>query len=219
MATSDNTVFRYPVPAANMASPCQTELTIRKSLFVTRICRCDNAGMARDFAASLKKSFPDATHHCWAFVAGAPADTAHVGFSDDGEPHGTAGRPMLNVLLHSGIGQICAVVSRWFGGIKLGTGGLARAYQDSVLENLRLLPTVELTPMHLWLVEIDYPWLDLVHRSLPLVEAVIQKESYHARIELLLGVPMDKSDSFPDWISGLTNGSATWVDCGTATEK
>lgn len=214
MATSDNTAARYPMPAANMANPCQTELTIRKSLFVARICRCENAAMARDFVASLKKNFPDATHHCWAFVAGAPGDTAHVGFSDDGEPHGTAGRPMLNVLLHSGIGQICAVVSRWFGGIKLGTGGLARAYQDSVLENLRVLPTVELTPMRLWLVEIDYPWLDIVRRSLPLVEAVIKKEDYHARVELLLGVPLDKSGNFPVWISGLTNGTAACLDCG-----
>ncbi|MCU0618133.1 MAG: YigZ family protein [Gemmatimonadaceae bacterium] len=83
---------------------------------------------------------PDATHHCWAYVAGPPGSTSHIGLSDDGEPHGTAGRPMLNVLLHADVGDIVAVVTRWYGGVKLGTGGLSRAYAGAVQTALATLP-------------------------------------------------------------------------------
>ena len=87
---------------------------------------------ARAFVEQIRTKHADATHNCWAFVTGAPGHSGQVGFSDDGEPHGTAGRPMLQVLLHCGVGEITMVVTRWFGGVKLGTGGLVRAYQDSV---------------------------------------------------------------------------------------
>ncbi|MFQ8890076.1 MAG: IMPACT family protein [Bilophila wadsworthia] len=86
---------------------------------------------------------PDATHNCWAYAAGAPGQTSKVGYSDDGEPHGTAGRPMLTMLLHGGVGELSAVVTRYFGGIKLGTGGLVRAYQGMVKLGLETLPTRE----------------------------------------------------------------------------
>ena len=91
----------------------------------------------------MNVEFPDATHNCWAYVAGPPASTGRVGMSDAGEPHGTAGRPMLTVLLHSGVGEIAAVVTRYYGGIKLGTGGLVKAYGGAVLAALEALPRVE----------------------------------------------------------------------------
>src|SRR5690606_7146777 len=89
----------------------------------------------------LRAEYPDATHNCWAFVAGPPGDTASIGMSDAGEPHGTAGRPMLDVLLHSDVGEVVAVVTRYFGGTKLGTGGLVRAYGGAVQHALAELPT------------------------------------------------------------------------------
>ena len=92
------------------------------------------------FLEKIRREFSDARHNCYAFNAGRGGETAFAGCSDDGEPKGTAGRPMLNVLVHSQIGEITVVVTRYFGGILLGTGGLVRAYQDSVKEALAKLP-------------------------------------------------------------------------------
>ena len=127
---------RYPIPAAGPDRPHRTELLIRRSRFLAQCAHTPGPEAARAFVESIRRANADATHNCWAYAAGAPGQTARIGSSDDGEPHGTAGRPMLQVLLHCGIGEICVVVTRWFGGVKLGTGGLVRAYQDSVRENL-----------------------------------------------------------------------------------
>jgi len=101
---------------------------------------------AKAFISEIKEKYSDAVHNCWAYVAGAPTDSQVLGFSDDGEPNGTAGKPMLNVLLGSGIGEITAVVTRYFGGIKLGTGGLVRAYGGSVNHALEELERGEKIP-------------------------------------------------------------------------
>lgn len=208
MAVNDNIHVRYPVPLAGMDSPWRTELTIRKSLFITRSFRCDDAAKVKDFIAGLRQQEADASHHCWAFVAGPPGDSARIGCSDDGEPHGTAGKPMLNMLLHGGIGQICAVTSRWFGGIKLGTGGLSRAYQDSVRVNLENIPIVELVPRETWTVLTDYQYLDALKRSLLEIEAEILSEKYMDRVELALSVPMEKADLLTARLALISNGTA-----------
>lgn len=139
---SDN----YPIPLAGASAPHTASLLIKRSRFLTQIARTGTPEEARAFIERIRSLNTDATHNCWAFVAGPPGSTARIGCNDDGEPHGTAGRPMLQILLHSGVGQICAVVTRWFGGIKLGTGGLVRAYQDSVSNCLASLPTEILIP-------------------------------------------------------------------------
>ncbi|NLG62975.1 MAG: hypothetical protein GX539_12100, partial [Candidatus Cloacimonetes bacterium] len=100
---------------------------VQRSRFIATLAHAPDVESARAFIEEVRAEFPDATHNCWAFVAGPPGSTSHVGFSDAGEPHGTAGRPMLDVLLHSGIGEVAAVVTRYFGGVKLGKGGLVRA--------------------------------------------------------------------------------------------
>lgn len=117
---------RFSIPAVGPDNPHRTEAVIRRSRFLAQGCHCVSRADAIKFVDAIRAVNPDATHNCWAYQAGAPGDTAAIGSSDDGEPRGTAGRPMLNALLHSGIGQICVVVSRWFGGVKLGVGGLAR---------------------------------------------------------------------------------------------
>ncbi|MEH6457607.1 MAG: YigZ family protein, partial [Cocleimonas sp.] len=118
----------YKIPAKQH----RHETIIKRSRFITTIAHASSADEANAFIASIKKEFPDASHNCWAYVAGPAADSAKIGMSDDGEPHGTAGKPMLNVLLHSDIGEIVAVVTRYFGGTKLGPGGLVKAYSGSV---------------------------------------------------------------------------------------
>ncbi|MGP7735315.1 YigZ family protein [Oceanimonas smirnovii] len=129
----------YLVPAASVV----WEQEIKKSRFITYLAHTPDADAAKVFIEQVRAEYPDARHHCSAFVAGAPNDSQALGFSDDGEPTGTAGKPMLAVLQGAGIGEITAVVVRYFGGIKLGTGGLVRAYGSSVNGALAELSTTE----------------------------------------------------------------------------
>ena len=142
----------YPVPALAPGAMHRAEQTIKRSRFICSIAHTETPEEAKAFIERVKTEFADARHNCWAYCAGAPGSTAQVGASDDGEPHGTAGRPMLTVLLHCGTGELTAVVTRYFGGILLGTGGLVRAYQGTLklaLETqlLRLLPQYRATPV------------------------------------------------------------------------
>lgn len=206
MASPDNISCRYPVPEASIEAPWRTEMLIKKSLFITRSFRCAEPEELKNFIASLRQKEADASHHCWAFAAGPPADSARIGCSDDGEPHGTAGKPMLNVLLHSGIGQIGAVTSRWFGGIKLGTGGLVRAYQSCVQENLLGMPLIDLRPKEKWTVFTDYQNLEGIKRALPELETEILGEKFEDKVELVLNAPIEKAEILAAKLSGLSRG-------------
>lgn len=206
MSASDKRVERYQVPAAGMAEPFATRFEIRRSVFLAQTARCASAVEARDFVSSIRNSFPDATHHCWAFAAGSPGDTARIGFSDDGEPHGTAGKPILNVLLHCGAGQIAAVVSRWFGGIKLGTGGLARAYQSATLENVEKMPRVMLAPRVRFRASCEYALLDGLRRLLSDMEGVIEGEEYGANVNFLFNLPADRATEARERMREISSG-------------
>ena len=130
----------YMVPNLTEGSFYRSEIIIKKSRFITSVGHTQGAEASEAFLEKIRREFSDARHNCYAFNAGRGGETAFAGCSDDGEPKGTAGRPMLNVLVHSQIGEITVVVTRYFGGILLGTGGLVRAYQDSVKEALAKLP-------------------------------------------------------------------------------
>jgi uncharacterized YigZ family protein len=199
---------RYPVPAATAQSPHCTQLVLRRSRFLTQCARAQGVEEARAFVDMVRRNNPDATHNCWAYVAGPPGDTAHIGSSDDGEPHGTAGRPMLQVLLHCGTGEICTVVSRWFGGVKLGTGGLVRAYQDAVRDNLANLALTEQRPLVHFTAEIEYAHLDGLRRSLPRFEAKIAGQRCEDCISLDITLPKEHFSGFTQSLATLTNGTA-----------
>ena len=115
------------------------EEEIKKSRFITYLQHTEGLEQAKAFWAEIKAQHPNARHHCWAAVAGKPTDSQQLGFSDDGEPAGTAGKPMLSALQGSQIGEISAVVVRYYGGHLLGTGGLVRAYGNGVQQALKLL--------------------------------------------------------------------------------
>ena len=200
---------RYPVPAATPADPHCSETVVRRSRFLAQCARAASPAEARAFVEAVRARWPDATHNCWAFAAGAPGDTARIGSSDDGEPHGTAGRPMLQVLLHGGIGEICVVVTRWFGGVKLGTGGLVRAYQDAVRENLAGLSCVERVPQAVAEAVLDYAHLDALRRQLPTLEAVVEGEDYAERATLRLRLPVERMEALSAVLAGISNGGAS----------
>ena len=132
------------------------EEEIKKSRFITYLQHTEGLEQAKAFWAEIKAQHPNARHHCWAAVAGKPTDSQQLGFSDDGEPAGTAGKPMLSALQGSQVGEISAVVVRYYGGILLGTGGLVRAYGNGVQQALKLLETERKVERQLFQVHCDY---------------------------------------------------------------
>jgi uncharacterized YigZ family protein len=168
--------------------------------------RAGTAEEARAFVDGIRSEFEDATHNCWAFVAGPPGATAEVGMSDDGEPHGTAGRPMLEALLHSGVGEIVAVVTRYYGGVKLGKGGLQRAYSGGVQRAIEALPRAErVRRIAVW-VGVDYGARDPVERVATELDAVLLAEEYGAEVRLKVGVPESRLEEFRRAVAEATSG-------------
>jgi uncharacterized YigZ family protein len=199
--SSEPSRYQVPAPGAHL-----TETTVRRSRFLTELARAATPQAAKDFVTSVRAERPDATHHCWAFVAGPPGSTAQIGMSDDGEPHGTAGRPILNVLLHSGVGDVVAVVTRYFGGVKLGTGGLARAYAGSAAEALATLPTVEKVELVRVRVTIPFASLDGVHRALGALGAAETDATYGEDATLDAALAPESVDELADQVAAITAG-------------
>ena len=198
----------YSIPNLAPGEWHESELVIRRSRFLTHITKVSSPAEARLAIEEMRTRHADATHNCWAFNAGPPDSTAQVGANDDGEPHGTAGRPMLGILLHSGIGNLCCVVTRWFGGIKLGTGGLVRAYQDSTSQCLETLPVTLLVSQSLLALELHYTDNDRVRRLLAQHGASIREEDYGANIRITLTLPCSAVEQFSLDIAHATCGRA-----------
>jgi uncharacterized YigZ family protein len=193
---------RFHIPARSH----REEEVIQRSRFITSLAHAPTAEVAQAFIARIRDEFPDATHHCWAFVAGPPGNTTSIGMSDDGEPHGTAGRPMLTTLLHSELGEVVAVCTRYFGGTKLGTGGLTRAYSGGVKRALETLPRAEKVERVALLLRVDYESVDPVKRMLAELDAVVESESYAQQVEFTLAVPAEHVATVTDRAAGITRG-------------
>lgn len=183
---------RYPVPAR----PATTEEVIRRSRFITTLAPAASVEIAKVAVEGVRQEHPDATHHCFAYLVGAPGSTSHVGLSDDGEPHGTAGRPMLNVILHSGVGDIVAVVTRYYGGTKLGKGGLARAYSGGVKCCLDILELREKVSWRRLELDLEYAVLASLRNLCPDFEAEIEAESFTDKVELQVRLPEERAADF-----------------------
>lgn len=195
---------QYPIPAARH----RVEEEIRRSRFITTVAPAATVEEARAFIKELRSEFDQANHNCWAYVTGPPASTAQVGLSDDGEPHGTAGRPMLTVLLHSGLGDIVAVVTRYFGGVKLGKGGLVKAYSGGVKYALETLPRAEKIPKAVVEVVIHYSHVTLFERMLDDYDAEALGEEFALDVSYQLLMPLKHVERFTVRLADLTNGQA-----------
>ncbi|MDU5541558.1 YigZ family protein [Varibaculum cambriense] len=125
-------------------APARSEIEIKRSRFIASCARTDCEEAAREFIAQIRREFPDARHHCTAFIIHQDTGPDTARSSDDGEPAGTAGNPMLKVLTESNLTNVTCVVTRYFGGTKLGTGGLVRAYSGAVQQVLEDAQTVRL---------------------------------------------------------------------------
>ncbi len=129
---------------------------VKKSKFIAYAACASDREMAMLHLSQRQAAYPDARHHCWAYLLGNPANPNSAAMSDDGEPSGTAGKPILNVLQHKDVGDIVVIVSRYFGGIKLGAGGLVRAYSASAQQAMEQLPTVRHIPLTPVTIECDF---------------------------------------------------------------
>ncbi len=202
------TTDRYPIPAATPEAPHRVEDEIKRSRFLTSVGHAPTVDDARAFVDAVSAEFADASHNCWAYVAGPPGDTARIGLSDAGEPHGTAGRPMLTVLLHSGIGEIVAVVTRYFGGTLLGKGGLVQAYSGGVQLALATLLTVERVPTAELTLVVPYSAVTPLQRALPEFEAEAVDEAYAVDVTYRIKLPLEQVEPLRAYVIELTSGAA-----------
>ena len=180
------------------------EIVIEKSRFIAHITRAETDEQAQEFIQSIRKKHWNATHNCSAYLIGENDQIQKA--NDDGEPSGTAGVPILEVLKKRNLKDTVVVVTRYFGGIKLGAGGLIRAYGRATSEGLnavgiskrRLVQTVHVT--------IDYTWLGKLEKELRASEHTIKQIHYLDKVEIEVFVEEAKTEAFNEWMVELTNG-------------
>ncbi|WP_281646757.1 YigZ family protein [Parendozoicomonas sp. Alg238-R29] len=185
----------------------ETEESIKKSRFITYITHTCGREKAQEFIRSMRQQHPDARHHCWAFIAGSPNDAQQWGFSDDGEPSGTAGKPILARLCGSGIGEVCAIVVRYSGGIKLGTGGLVRAYGGGVGASLAVLETTLRVPQSELQLSCSYDQLNDIQHIVGQHKGAVVETVYGSSLELKLSIPTSQVSLFKDHLINFFKGN------------
>lgn len=196
----------YRIPARQ----ARAEIMVVNSRFIASAAPAFSVEQARDFIQSIRAEFKDASHHVPAFLIGHGSSvTAHC--SDDGEPSGTAGRPVLAVLHGSGIGDIVVVITRYFGGTKLGTGGLVRAYGDAVKAVLAILPLAEKVATHTVMVVVPYSLFEQARLLAQTHAAKILAEDFAADVTLTLQLLQDGLPSFNEALSELSRGQVQAV--------
>ncbi|MCZ4296019.1 YigZ family protein [Vibrio sinaloensis] len=176
------------------------EEEIKKSVFITYLAHTPSIEAAKTFVEQIKAKHADARHNCWGFVTGRPEDSMKWGFSDDGEPSGTAGKPILAQLSGSGVGEITAVVTRYSGGIKLGTGGLVKAYGGGVQQALKLLQTIEKKITTELLLELDYGFMPIAQSILPQYGAQEVSAEYSESVKMLVEIEVRQVKDFTQTI-------------------
>lgn len=180
------------------------EIVEKKSRFIATIRPVDSEEEALSFIAEMRKKYWDATHNCTAFVIGENHEQMRC--NDDGEPSKTAGRPMLDVLLGEDVHNCCAVVTRYFGGTLLGTGGLVRAYSAAVKEGLRNCQILEKQLARKLTVETDYTGLGKIQYILGEEKISTLDSQYADKVSLTLLVPVDQLDPLMEKLTEGTNG-------------
>jgi uncharacterized YigZ family protein len=168
-----------------------TEVEIKKSRFIGFAKKALTRREAMDFINELKKSYPDARHVCWGYLIGDPKNSTNSGCNDDGEPSGTAGKPILSQINYSNIGNIVVVIVRYFGGIRLGAGGLVRAYRESAQKTLKALVVEE----HIPRVEISLTFPFKEENNLRKIVASLQGKIlevlYSSKVKSTVSLPKD----------------------------
>lgn len=184
----------------------ENEINIERSRFITYVNRVETEEEAQEFIASIKKKHHDANHNCSAYMIGEQNMIQKA--NDDGEPSGTAGVPMLEVLKKRDLKDTVVVVTRYFGGIKLGAGGLIRAYGRAVSEGLNATGIVERRLMRIMKSTIDYTWLGKVENEVRSSPYQLKDIHYLESVEVEVYVEEAHKSRFTEWMTELTNGQA-----------
>ncbi len=183
----------------------ETEIRVVNSRFIASLSPANSVEEARAFLMETKKRFPDATHHVPAFIIGhGQSIISHC--TDDGEPQGTAGRPALAVLQGSGLGNVVVVITRYFGGTKLGTGGLVKAYGEAVKAVLELVKPAALVPTTTLMFSLPYPLYELGVRLVDSCRGLILQDEFGVDVTLTVQFEDTQLESFNQQLSNLTSG-------------
>jgi uncharacterized YigZ family protein len=187
-------------------APVHHELIIKKSRFLACVQPMPDRAGAQKIVAELRAEHPGAAHVCWALLAGGQSAAV-----DDGEPSGTAGRPMLDVLRHQDLEGVVATVVRYFGGIKLGAGGLVRAYTDSVAQALLSAQKVAIVRLRQLRCRVPYPLEGLLRRELDLAGATLDAVEHADQVGFTFSLPQDKADALVVRLNDAGNGRVAWL--------
>ncbi len=192
---------RYPIPGGES----RIELLVKNSRFIGRAAYTPTVEAAKAFIEAVKAEEMGATHAVYAFAVGYGASVTH-GMSDAGEPSGTAGRPALAVVKGSGLGDVTVVIIRYFGGTKLGTGGLVKAYTETAQLALAELPLTEKVERRTVAVTIPYPYYEPVKRLVEAHHGQVNNENFTAQVDLSLTFATDDLAAFGSALAEATNG-------------
>jgi len=195
------------LPTFTLPSALQAELDIRKSRFIAYAIPVADRDAAMDELRRLREAHPTATHVCWALLAGGQS-----GMSDDGEPSGTAGRPILEVLRHHDLDGVLAAVVRYYGGVKLGAGGLVRAYTDAIATALQDARRVERIALASLQVEIGYPDEARVRRWIEQENYALEASAYDMNVQLTIRMPVTAIDAAREALRDMTQGRAIFPE-------
>jgi uncharacterized YigZ family protein len=194
-------VARYPVPGETQ----RVEIRSSNSRFIATIARASTVKEARAFLQSIRDEMPDATHHVYAYRVGYGASVTD-GMSDDGEPGGTSGPPALAVLRGTDIGDVVLVITRYFGGTKLGTGGLVAAYSaaaKAAVEALDIVEKIDRVPVRM---SVPYAAQKSIRQAIERYEGVIEQESFEADVTYGLRIPVERLEAFRKEVANLSDG-------------
>ncbi|MEI6858771.1 MAG: YigZ family protein [Shewanella sp.] len=192
----------YQIPSVDLV----VEEEIKHSRFISFLFHCQSADDLKCALTNLKGEYSGANHYCYAFVKAAPGNSMAIGCSDDGEPTGSAGRPMLATLVGSNVGEIGAIVVRYFGGTKLGVGGLVRAYSSGVRQGLIQLQTELKQIRYPGVLECNYGQLQDVEYLLKQCDGVISDRSFTNKVQVAFELPKRYQDKFSTDLSTMSQG-------------
>ena len=195
----------------SLSAPAHHELIVKKSRFIACVEPVSGREEAQTRVAQLKAEHPDARHVCWALLAGGQSAA-----NDDGEPGGTAGRPMLDVLRHQDLQGVLATVVRYFGGIKLGAGGLVRAYTDAVAQALLAAEKIPLVKQAQLACSVPYALEGLVRRELELAQAQLLEVSHGSVVTLRFALPEPDAPALVQRLGDSGRGQVAWLDADNA---
>lgn len=192
----------YTAPRATF----QKELEIKKSIFLATLIPVKSEEEAQEAIAKMKKEKRDATHNCSAYRIGT--ERIYEKSSDDGEPQGTAGHPMLHVLQMNELTNTLAIVTRWFGGIKLGAGGLTRAYTQSLADAVKKADLVRYTPHEKYTVSFPYTTAGAFENHIKGTDIIVKDRQFSDKVTVTFLTLPDKAETHTRWLTDATGGKA-----------